>query len=158
MAKINRQVAALLLLASLDFKEGNRKAAARNLQLASENEEFNETLEGLQDVVDEKTDPFLTAADDEDELDFDLDLGPGDELDAEDEEDEEEQSASLARTAKKKGVAGGKQTAADEPEQIGGNNGPEGADMDNVGEEIRQDAETARLRRVRANLAALARA
>lgn len=160
MPKINSRVAANVLLAALEFKAGNRKAAGRYLAVAASDEDFDETLEGLQDAA-EGDDPFVTEAGDDD---FDLDLGPDDETEDEDEDDtEQEVAASLVRDAKRarSGVgAGSRKRATAEVEKIGGNEGPEGADRDNDSdEEVRKEnPEVARLQMVRRNLTLLANA
>lgn len=154
---INRKVAGLLLLAALDYKEGNRSSASRRLQTATEDPDFEETVDGLSDITDEQTDPFLNpqeAGDDEGN-------GEGDQSGSEDEDlnlqglddllNDKGEQASLARAAKRKPVK-----AADD-DKIGGNDGPTGADPENNSdEEIRQEAVTARLRQTRQNLMALA--
>lgn len=147
---LNRRVAGLILLAALDFKEGRKAEARKHLQLAAEDEDFDETIDGMNDMTDEATDPFL-----EDET-ADADPDAVDGADAEDVGDDgtgdlsgldELLQGSVARTAKRAAVAA-------EDEKIGGNDGPQGADTDNNSdEEIRQ---VARLKQVRANLKALA--
>lgn len=150
MAKINRRVAALMLLAALDYSEGNRVSAGRHLRTASEDPDFTETVEGLQDQVDETADPFTDDNSDLDDLD--LDMGSDDGLD-------EELQASLARDAKRRAASRRRRRATagdDDAAKIGGNEGPAGADRRNDSdEEIRQ--EVARLNRVRQNLSLLAR-
>lgn len=153
---INRKVVSLILLAALDYKAGDRAKASKSLLRASEDPDFDETLEGLSEVTDEETDPFLNP----EQADGDEDDGAGaGEDDGENDDDTQlngledllSQSASLARVAKRKPA-----TAA-EDDKIGGNDGPQGADADNNSdEEIRQEAQVARLKQVRANLIALA--
>lgn len=158
MANINRKVASLILLAALDYKEGDRSAASKKLALAAEDPNFDETVDGLNETVDGETDPFLNPeqAGDDDEGEEGEGDGDGPELQLEGLDDlldskGENEQASLARNAKRR-------TTAAEDDKIGGNDGPAGADGDNNSdEEIRQVATTARLRQTRANLLALAK-
>ena len=166
---ISKKVTGLILLAALDFASGERGLAARHLQRAAEEPDFEETLEDLSDVADgagDDQDPFLTADVDDDEDDgLDLD-GDGDEdvalLD--------DETASLVQAAKRRRqqASGGNVSRAVRnhrrrmqaaTEDIDDGDSPGDADNDNTMDDnsgmIRQ---TARLATVRRNLRALASA
>lgn len=159
MAKINRRVASMILLAALDYKAGNRSGASQRLLKASEDPDFDETIDGMSDATDQESDPFLNP--EQAESEGDESEGEGDEGDDADLNleglddllgDKEGEQASLARTAKQR------RTTAAEDDKLGGNEGPTGAEKDNDSdEEIRQEtASVARLKQTRANLLALA--
>jgi len=157
MATINRKLAGMILLAALDFKEGDRKSAAQRLAAAAEDPDFDETLEGLNEVTDEATDPFMseTAGDEDGDNDGEELDGDGSEDDATGDlegMDELLGSSGVGRAAKRaKAMAG-------DDDKIGGNEGIPQADPDNGSDEDIRQTQTARMKVVRANLKALASA
>lgn len=133
--KINRKVVAFLLLAAMEFKDGKRRHAQALLERATEDEDFNETVDGLDQALSEDT-----GADD----DFMDDI-------------EDDEIASLVKPKRKAVKASETKTTKIDDDQESMADDANDNEEELRGDGVIKETSAVRKRQVRANLIALAR-